>query len=103
MKPGQPTGVNIELGKFVVVRTYSAGVHVGTLAAQDGTQVRLTNARRVWAWTGANTLHEMAVRGCGEKSRISEAVAEITLTEAIEVIATSGSAEENLSSSRWTK
>lgn len=33
------------IGKFVIVRTYSAGVHAGTLAAHAGTEVQLTGAR----------------------------------------------------------
>ena len=38
------------IGKFVIVRTYSAGVHAGTLASQAGKEVTLTNARRIWLW-----------------------------------------------------
>ena len=30
-------------GKYVVVRTYSAGVHVGTLVLQKGREVTLKN------------------------------------------------------------
>lgn len=87
---------------FVVVRTYSAGVHVGTLVSRKGKEVTLLNARRVWRWRGANTLHEMALRGVDEVySRISEPVRSVTLTEAIEVIEGRPEAEANLSRSRW--
>jgi len=94
----------MQTGQFVVVRTFSAGVHVGTLTAADGKNVTLVNARRVWRWRGANTLHELALRGCDEiHSRISEPVAEIALTEVIEIIAASDAGRENLSRSRWGK
>ena len=88
---------------FVVVRTYSAGVHVGTLVARTGREVTLADARRVWRWRGANTLHELALTGADLKShtRISEPVPTITLTEAVEVIEASDAAKENLSRSRW--
>ncbi len=87
---------------FVVVRTYSAGVHVGTLVSRKGREVTLKAARRVWRWRGANTLHELAQRGAAEEyTRISEPVAEIVLTEAIEIITASKAARENLSRSRW--
>lgn len=88
---------------FVVVRTCSAGVHVGTLVSQKGREVVLSNARRVWRWRGANTLHEMALRGVSitEYTRISEAVQSITLTEAVEIIPTTKEAQSNLSLSRW--
>jgi hypothetical protein len=90
------------LGKFVIVRTYSAGVHVGTLQAQTGTQVTLQDARRIWRWRGANTLNELSLRGCDDLfSRISEPVQSIDLTEAIEIIPCTEQARVNLSISRW--
>ncbi len=87
---------------FVVVRTYSAGVHCGMLASRNGKEVVLHTARRIWRWRGANTLNELAQRGASEDwTRISEPVPEIVLTEAIEVIAASKEAAANLSRSRW--
>jgi hypothetical protein len=87
---------------FVVVRTYSAGVHVGTLVKHAGREVVLANARRVWRWRGANSLNELALKGAAEDyTRISEPVAEITLTEATEVIPATKEAAANLSRSRW--
>jgi hypothetical protein len=86
---------------FVVVRTYSAGVHVGELKSREGKEVVLTDAQRIWSWKGANTLHEIALRGVGKGSKVSERVAEITLTEAIEVIATTDEARENLRGTQW--
>jgi len=38
------------VGMYVVVRTYSAGVHVGVLQAASGKEVRLSEARRIWSW-----------------------------------------------------
>lgn len=90
------------IGEFVIVRTYSAGVHVGVLAECCGTAAKLTNARRVWRWRGARTLHELSLAGCDEEySRISDLVPEILLTEAIEVIPCTATATVNLSRSRW--
>ena len=88
---------------FVIVRTYSAGVHVGTLAARDGKELTLTDARRVWSWRGANTLHEMSLRGIdATRSKVSEPVASITLTEAIEVIPCTAVARECLEGAKWS-
>lgn len=89
--------------RYVVVRTYSAGVHVGTLAAQsaDGKRVTLTNARRIWSWRGANTLHEIALRGVGAGSRVSEPVSEIELTEAIEIIACAPAGQKAMEGASW--
>jgi hypothetical protein len=93
----------MELGTFVVVRTYSAGVHVGELAAQDGKSVTLTDAQRIWSWRGANTLHEIALRGVGPGSKVSERVPRIDLTEAIEIINASNEARDNLRGAKWAK
>jgi len=75
------------IGSFVLVRTYSAGVHFGTLEEKDGKEVRLSNARRLWSWSGALSLSEIAMKGIDIKnSKISVPVDEIILTESIEVI-----------------
>lgn len=89
--------------QYVIVRTYSAGVHAGTLVKRDGKEVTLENARRIWYWVGANTLHEIALRGVGSGSKVSETVESITLTEAIEVITATAEAEKNLSAAIWGK
>ena len=89
-------------GKVVIVRTVSAGVHVGELASRTGREVTLHNATRVWRWRGANTLHELALRGAvQEYTRISAAVPEILLTQATEIIPCTQEASENLLHSRW--
>lgn len=73
--------------KYVLVRTYSAGVHLGTLVSLEDTRVILKDARRLWYWSGAFTLNAVAEKGIDFKnSKISIAVPEIVLTQAIEVI-----------------
>ncbi|MEI6574783.1 MAG: hypothetical protein WCO63_01250 [Bacteroidota bacterium] len=82
-------------GKFVIVRTYSAGVHAGTLKTQNGKEVVLTKSRRLWYWSGAASLSELAVRGAKNVSscKFTVPVDEIKLTEAIEIIPCTGEAE----------
>ena len=89
--------------RAVIVRTYSAGVHYGYLSDQsvDGKRVVLTGARRIWRWEGANTLHEISLRGVGPGSKVSERVGSITLTEAIEIIPCAEAARANLESATW--
>lgn len=90
------------IGEFVIVRTHSAGVHVGTLAEVNGTAVLLTDARRIWRWRGANSLHELSQDGAAEEyTRISKPVPRILLTQAVEVIPCSEKARKNLERSRW--
>lgn len=87
---------------FVVVRTYSAGVHVGYLAERRGKEVDLVDVRRIWKWVGANTLNEIAIRGVGVGSRVSEKAPAITLTEAIEVITCTDAAKVNIEAAQWS-
>jgi len=75
-------------GDYVVVRTYSAGVHAGYLKSKDGRNVVLTNTRRLWYWKGAASLSQVAGSGITnpDACKFPAAIAEIELTEAIEII-----------------
>lgn len=89
-------------GQFVLVRCTGAGVHCGIEVSRTDTTVTLRGARRVWRWRGANTLNELSLRGCDESySRISEPVAEITLSGWHEILSCTPAARENLSRARW--
>jgi hypothetical protein len=77
----------ITKGAFVLIRTYSAGVHFGILEDRKGQEVHLSNARRLWSWNGALSLSEVATAGVDIKnSKISVPVDEIILPQAIEII-----------------
>ena len=90
--------------KLVVVRTYGAGVHIGTLVSQLGQEVVLADARRLWRWRGANTLNEVATNGVSQDyTRLSEPVASISLLSALEVIDVSPAAVPSLTTSRWAQ
>ena len=93
----------ITIGSPVIVRTYSAGVHFGYYVTHDGKEIQLSEARRIWSWRGANTLHEIALRGVGAGSNVSERVSTIVLTEAIEVIACTEAAKSNLETATWAR
>lgn len=85
--------------KYVVVRTYSAGVHVGFLERLDETTqtVELVKARRIRNWEGAFTLSELAINGLdSNRSRLSIEIPRIILLEAIEIIPTSSRVQTQL-------
>ena len=82
-------------GKYVVVRTYSAGVHVGTLVSQNGREVTLKNARRMYQWIGAFTLSEVSQHGISG-GKVACIVPTIVLTEAIEIIPCSAVGKKSL-------
>lgn len=49
---------------YVIVRATRAGVHAGYLVSDKGAFLRLRSARRIWFWSGAASLSEIAVYGC---------------------------------------
>lgn len=73
---------------YVIIRTYSAGVHAGYLKSRKGKEVELVNSRRIWYWEGAASLSQLAVDGVAEpdKCKFTVRVPSITITEAIEII-----------------
>ena len=76
------------ISRYVVVRTYSAGVHAGVLSSREGREALLTDARRIWYWDGAASLSQLARDGVDkpDNCKFSVPVPEILLTEAIEII-----------------
>lgn len=76
------------IGKYVIVRTYSAGVFAGTLVSRTGKEVELKNARRIWRWEGAASLSQLAQSGTSKPSEchFPEPVDRVILTEATEIL-----------------
>lgn len=50
-------------GKYCIVRTYSAGCFAGYFESEKGQEVVLTESRRLWQWSGAASLSQLAVDG----------------------------------------
>jgi hypothetical protein len=84
--------------KYVIVRTYSAGVFAGFLVSRKGQEVVLKDARRIWYWAGAASLSQLAMEGTKKPSecKFPVAVKEITLTQAIEIIPTTKEAQKSI-------
>ena len=85
-------------GKQVIIRADRAGVFFGTLAEKEGTEVTLTNCRRLWYWDGAASISEIAVSGVTRPSecKFSVPVEEITITGVIEIIPCTPEAIDNI-------
>lgn len=85
-------------GQYSIVRTYSAGVFAGTLKSRKGQEVVLTNARRLWYWSGAASLSQLSVEGVKDPGncKFPVAVPEVTLTQAIEILPVSKAAQKSI-------
>lgn len=77
--------------KRVIVRTYSAGVFFGELTerSKDGKRGVILNARRIWYWSGAASLSQLAVDGVSKPNscKFPIPVDRIEVLEIIEVLA----------------
>lgn len=51
------------IGKKAIVRCYGAGVHYGIVEQVDEKSVILNNSRRIWYWSGAASLTQLAKEG----------------------------------------
>ena len=85
-------------GKYVICRTYSAGVFAGNLQSRDGKEATLKNARRLWYWAGAASLSQLAVTGTSKpkECKFPVAVPSVTLTEVIEILDVTPEAETSI-------
>ena len=95
----------IKKGNYVIVRTYSAGVFAGTLVARDGREVELKDARRLWYWSGAASLSELAMCGVSKPQdcKFPIAVDKVLLLEAVEIVPVTPVARKSIEEVKpWT-
>jgi len=87
------------VGRYVILRCYSAGVHAGILVSQNGDQAVLKNSRRLWKWRAASGLALSGVAQTGlstTDTKLDVINPEIALTGVIETIPCSKAAEESI-------
>lgn len=87
------------IGKKVIIRTYSAGVHYGKIIEKDGDEIILKNSRRLYRWHTANngvSLSEVANAGLlASDSKVCSPVDTLWL-QAIEIILCTDIAIKNI-------
>lgn len=85
------------LGKRCLIRTYSAGVHIGDVVwinPDNSMELKLENAVRLWKWEGGG-LSLSVVANNGIKGGRLNKTGEVFLTNAIEIIPTTAMAESS--------
>lgn len=90
--------INFEEGTFCIIRTYSAGVFAGNIKERNGKEVLLENAIRIWYWSGACSLSQLAMEGTKKPQicKFAVPVEQIILTETIEIIPCTPQAENSI-------
>lgn len=86
--------------KYVIVRTYSAGVFAGELVSRKGQEVVLKNARRIWYWEGAASLSQLAMEGTKNPNscKFPCEVVRVELLQCIEILDVTPSAKKSIKS-----
>lgn len=86
--------------KYVIVRTFSAGVFAGYLVRRNNKEVELRNVRRLWSWEGAASLSQLAMEGTKlpGNCRFPCEVDKVIVTEAVEILYVTEKARLNISS-----
>ena len=85
-------------GTYVIIRTYSAGVHAGFLESQEGDVVMLKRARRLWSWNANKgvALNGVATTGLTPGCKVDEEVELARYTGVIETILCSEEGYESI-------
>lgn len=77
----------MENQKFIV-RSDKAGVFFGEIKERNGDEVTMTNVRRIWYWSGAASLSQLAVDGVSQPKdcKFTVYVKEMIIFGIIEII-----------------
>ena len=102
----QGDSIKIENFRYVIVRTYSAGVFAGNFHSRLNGSVILQNARRLWKWSGAASLSQLAMEGVKDPDNCMFPceVDSIELLQPIEIITCTEKAKNSIKSVKiWEK
>lgn len=61
--------MNFEKDKFHVIRADKAGVFIGKIIEESGGTIRANNLRRLYYWSGALDVTQLAKEGVGNPGR----------------------------------
>lgn len=90
---------------YYIIRGDRSGVFFGHIKERNGCEVTISDCRRLWYWSGAASLSQLAAEGVKEPRdcKFTVTVPEITILDAIELIPCSSSAIESINGVREWK
>jgi hypothetical protein len=86
--------------EYKLIRCDRSGVFAGYLKSLNGKEAIILEARRIFYWTGAASLSQLAIDGTKSPStcKFPEAVTKILVTDVIEVLDVSSRAKASIDS-----
>lgn len=93
-----PVAAHPFVGKYVIARCYSAGVHAGEVVSAEGENVILKDSRRLWSWKAKDgiALSGVAQNGIKSESKVDTMNPLISLTGVCELIVCSEVAKASI-------
>src|SRR3990167_343169 len=85
-------------GKYCIIRCKSAGVFAGVVQEVNGDEVVITGVRRLWYWSGAASLSQLAMEGVKNPGtcKFPCEVSRIELLQVIEILDVTPSARKKI-------
>ena len=83
---------------WYIIRCDRAGVFFGHIKSRTGSEAVLTDVRRLWYWSGAASLSQMAMEGVSAPNscKFTVTVPEMTVMGVIELIPCTEKAVQNI-------
>lgn len=83
---------------YVVIRSRDSGCHAGYLKSKTGDSVVLIDSRRLWYWSGAATLSQLAMEGVKNpnKCKFPQPVTQIEVLGVCEIIQSTEEARKSI-------
>lgn len=84
--------------KYYIIRGDRSGVFFGQIGSRNGQEIEIRECRRLWYWSGAASLSQLAAEGVKRPNncKFTVTVPSLTVLDAIEVIPCSAAAAENI-------
>ena len=84
--------------QYYIVRCDRAGVFFGKIKGRDGNDVTMTDVRKIWYWSGAAAVEQLAMDGPKNPTecKITVRVPEMTVMDPIQIIPCTPAAVETI-------
>lgn len=92
--------------RYVIVRSNLAGVFAGVFVSRKEQEVVLKNARRIWYWSGAASLSQLATTGTSDPAncKFPAPVSRVELLDSFEILDCSQEARKSIEGvAPWVK
>lgn len=86
--------------QYYIVRSYKAGVFFGMIRERRGDEVEMTDVRKIWYWSGAAAVEQMAMEGVKNPGacKFTVSVPEMIIMEAVQIIPCTDEAVQSIRS-----